>query len=57
MTTGKTGGMHQAYKAIMLAAPQGAPNFFTTAYIAHYSLPLKEKAVMCKAESFLEPRA
>jgi len=28
MTTGKTGGMHLAYKAILLAAPQGAPKRF-----------------------------
>lgn len=28
MTTDKTGGMHLAYKAIMLAAPQGAPKRF-----------------------------
>ncbi len=28
MTTGKTGGMHLAYKAILLAAPQGALNYF-----------------------------
>ena len=34
MTTGKTGGMHLAYKAILLAAPQGAPKITTTAYIA-----------------------
>ena len=28
MTTRKTGGMHLAYKAILLAAPQGAPKRF-----------------------------
>lgn len=28
MTTRKTGGMHLVYKAIMLAAPQGAPKWF-----------------------------
>jgi len=28
MTTGKTGGLNLAYKAILLVAPQGAPKRF-----------------------------
>ena len=49
MTTGKTSGMHLAYKAILLAVPQGALKTITTAYIAQLPsrrflrLPLKGK--------------